>query len=441
MDAMPTPQYAITDDGVHIAYTVVGNGPLDLVLVPAFVSHLEWWFDPVTLPWTQRLASFSRLILMDKRGSGLSDRVETVGDMDRRILDVKAVMEAARSERAALFGASEGGPMAAVFAAAHPERVSALVLYGSYARLVRADDYPFGVTDDADAVAAGLEASWGQGLDIDVWAPSRAGDPAVKAWWSRAQRLAISPSGLRELVRGIYAIDVRAALPLIRVPTLVAAKTDDTMVPIEHSRYLAEHIPGARFVELPGTDHIDFWDDPPVLLDTVEEFLTGAPHPVETDRRLATVVFVDICASTERLADVGDRQWHRTLDDVDAMVQRQVDRSGGRVIKTLGDGALLVFDGPTRAIRCAQAIRDGATAYGLQMRVGVHTGEIEQRDDDVAGIAVHLAARVASIAGMGEVLVSRTVVDLVAGSGLELQDRGRHELKGIDTAWQLFAAG
>jgi class 3 adenylate cyclase len=274
-----------------------------------------------------------------------------------------------------------------------------------------------------------------------MWTPSRAGDPAVQAWWSRAQRLAISPSGIRELVRAISASDVRATLPLIRVPTLVAAKTDDQITPIEHCRFLAEHIPGARFVELPGADHVPFWDDPPLLLDTVEEFLTGAPHPVETDRRLATVVFVDICASTERLADVGDRQWHRTLDDVDAMVQRQVDRSGGRVIKTLGDGALLVFDGPSRAIRCAQAIRDGATAYGLQMRVGVHTGEIELRDGDVAGIAVHLAARVAARAGVGEVLVSRTVVDLVAGSGLELQDRGNHDLKGIDTAWQLFAAG
>jgi pimeloyl-ACP methyl ester carboxylesterase len=443
MDAMPTPHYTRTDDGVHIAYTVVGDGPIDLVLAPGLVSHLEWWFDPPPVRrWTERLASFARLILLDKRGTGLSDRVESVGDLDRRILDLKAVLDAVGCPRAAVFGVSEGGSMAALLAASEPERVSALVLYGAWARVMWAPDYPEGITqDDVQATIEHLEATWGEGADLRRWMPSAAGDPSAAAWWARAQRMAMSPSGIAELTRAATSCDVRAVLPLIRVPTLVLHKSGDRIVPVAQGRYVGNQIPGARYVELPGADHIPFWDDPPFLLDEIEEFLTGTRPGTPTDRRLATVVITDICGSTARLSEVGDQQWHRTLDELDAMVRRQTDRSGGRVVKTLGDGALMTFDGPSRAIRCAQAIRDGATAYGLEVRVGVHTGEIEVRDDDVAGIAVHLAARVSAEAGPGEVLVSRTVVDLIAGSGISLQDRGHHELKGIEGTWQLFAAG
>jgi pimeloyl-ACP methyl ester carboxylesterase/class 3 adenylate cyclase len=434
VDEYPRPRYAVTDDGCHVAYVVLGEKPVDIVIVPGFVSHLEVWFDhPRVRAFLERLASFSRLILFDKRGTGLSDRADRLPDLDRRMQDVRAVMDAAGSDRAVVCGLSEGGSMAALFAAASPERTRGLILYGSWAWF---SPEPEAVANTADF----LEHEWGTGAGLGSWAPSVRHDDIVRQWWARFQRLSASPSGAVAIVKAMAGTDVRDVLPAVRVPTLVIHCQHDRIVPIEQGRYLADHIEGARFVEIPGADHVPFFEHPDLLLDEIEEFVTGVPPVSATERRLATVVVTDVCGSTEQLSELGDQRWHRVLDEFDRLIQRQVARNGGRVVKTLGDGALLVFDGPTRAIRCAQAIGESAAGLGLATRAGVHTGEVELRGDDIAGIAVHLASRVSDRATAGEVLVTRTVVDLIAGSGIAMEDRGEHVLKGIDGARQLYLA-
>lgn len=439
---MPETHYAKADDGVHIAYQVFGGGPFDLVVIPGFISHVELaWEDDAIARALHRLGSFSRVIMFDKRGTGMSDRTDRLPDMDRRMLDIEAVMHAAGSEEAALFAVSEGGPMAILFAAAHPERTRALVLLNTYARITSCPDYPSGVpAEQLYGFAQYLEPDWGTGVGLSAWAPSVAHDPRARESFARVQRLASSPGAAMALLTSYMEIDVRAALPLVHAPTLVLHRTGDRMVPLAHGHYVADHIDGAGLVEVPGTDHFWWTENTDQILDEIEEFLTGARSVPEPDRVLASVLFTDIVDSTRRAAELGDSAWRLLLNQHDALAERQIERHGGRLVKTTGDGVLATFDGPARSVRCARAISDGAQALGMEIRAGVHTGEVERRGDDIAGIGVNIAARIEAMAQAGEVLVSRTVTDLVAGSDLEFEDRGEHDLKGIPGRWQVFAA-
>jgi len=436
----PETRYTKSGD-IHIAYQVTGSGPLDLVWVPGFVSHLEYqWEYAASARSLERLGAFSRLIRFDKRGTGLSDRVAEIPTLEQRMDDVRAVMDAVGSERAALFGISEGGPMSCLFAATYPERTSALVLYGSYARRSWAPDHPFGMTGvDYEARMARMEREWGGPMGVDIWAPSAVSDEAFKQWWANYLRLAASPGAMLAVMRMNREIDVRLVLSAVRVPTLVLHRIGDRLTPVEQGRYLAGHIPGARFVELPGDDHLPWFGDVDAILDEIEEFLTGVRHHAEADRVLATVLFTDIVASTERAAAIGDRGWRALLDSYYAAVRRELARFRGREIDTAGDGMFATFDGPARAIRCASAITGAVRQLGVEVRAGLHTGECEVMGEKVGGIAVHIGARVASQAGPGEVLVSNTVKDLVAGSGIRFEDRGAHTLKGVPGEWRLFA--
>jgi pimeloyl-ACP methyl ester carboxylesterase len=434
----PETHYAKSGD-VNIAYQVMGDGPLDLVVVPGFISHLENdWDEPRSAHFLERLASFSRLIRFDKRGTGLSDRPGGLPDLETRMDDVRAVIDAVGSERSALFGYSEGGPMCCLFAATHPDRTTALVLYGTYAAKLDPDDaYPWAVTwEQRQAYADQVEREWGDESELGNMAPNA--DAALTAWWRTRARASASPGAARALILMNSRIDVRRVLPTIRVPTLVLHRRGDRDSRPEEGRYIAEHIPGARFVELAGEDHIP-WIDADQIVDEVEEFLTGVRRGPEPDRVLATVLLTDIAGSTERAAELGDRRWRELLEAHHALVRRELARWRGREVDTAGDGFLATFDGPARAIRCACAIRDGVHNLGLEIRAGLHTGECEIIGDKVGGIAVHTAARVASRAGAGEVLVSGTVRDLIAGSGIELEHRGVHTLKGIPGEWQLLA--
>ena len=442
MFEVPETRYAKSGD-VNIAYQVVGEGPFDLIHVPPFVSNLELqWEDPLERRYFERLASFSRLIMFDKRGTGLSDRV-AVATLEERMDDLRAVMDAAGSQRAAVYGGSEGGALSVLFAATYPERVSALALYGAYPRMAWAPDYPDGIPQDVwDEGLDQLEENWGRGLEggLPLWAlaPDRAEDPAFRKAHGRWERLSASPGAAVALQQMIREIDVRHLLPAIRVPTLIVYRTAD-MGHAAGSRYLGAHIPGAKVVELPGTDYFPHLGDQDAILDEIEEFLTGVrPVPVP-DRALATVLFTDIVSSTERAAELGDGEWTRMLDRHDTLVAREVDRHRGRRIKTTGDGVLATFDGPARAVRCAQAICAGVRSLGIEVRAGLHTGEIELRGDDIGGIAVHIGQRVSALSRAGEVLVSSTVKDLVSGSGITFADRGPHVLKGVPEKWRVFA--
>ncbi len=437
----PETRYASSGD-VNIAYQVVGNGPLDLVIVPGFVSHLDYaWEEPSFARFLQRLASFSRLILFDKRGTGLSDRVAEVATLEQRMDDVRAIMDAVGSERAALFGISEGGPMSALFAATCPERTSALILYGTFAKFLWAPDYPWGPTrEGVENWFENMRREWGGPFNLGGWAPMVEHDERFRQWWARYLRHGASPGAVIALWRMNMDIDIRPILPTIRVPALILHRTGDLAVDIGNSRYLAEHIPDAEYVEVPGSDHLWWVGDTDALLDEIEEFLTGARPVVELDRVLATVLFTDIVDSTKRAAEMGDRQWRDLLDSHNAVVRKELVRFRGVEVKTIGDGFLATFDGPARAIRCACAIGDAVRKLGIEIRAGLHTGECELIGNDVGGIAVHIAARVSAKAGAGEVLVSSTVKDLVAGSGLRFQDRGTHALKGVPDEWHLFAA-
>ena len=426
--------------GVNIAYQVTGDGPLDLILVSGFVSHLDHdWEEPRSAHLLGRLGSFSRLIRFDKRGTGLSDRPGGLPDLETRMDDVRAVMDATGSQRAALFGYSEGGPMSILFAATYPQRTSSLVLYGTYAKRRDPDaDYPWAPTwKSRRATARLVERTWGAEAELGTMAPNA--DQQMVAWWRTRARASASPGAARDLILMNSAIDVRPILPTVRAPTLVLHRTGDRDSRPEEGRYIAEHIPGARFVELPGDDHIP-WIDPDQIVDEIEEFLTGVRPVAEIDRVLATVLFTDIVASTETAARLGDRDWALLLDRHNAIVRTQLGRFRGREIDTAGDGFVATFDGPARAIRCAQEIVGTVRPLGIEVRAGLHTGEIELAGSDVRGMAVHIGARVAARAGPGEVLVSSTVRDLVAGSGIDFEERGAVQLKGVPGEWRLYAA-
>jgi class 3 adenylate cyclase len=419
---------------------VVGDGPRDLVLAPGFVSHLEpAWEHPSYERFMRRLAAIARVIVFDKRGSGLSDPIGSAATIEERIDDIRAVMDAAGSERADVFGWSEGAAMGAVFGASFPDRVSALVLYGAFARGMQAEDYPWGLAQEAAELflQEDEEETWGKGLSLWATAPSRFDDEALVRWWGRFERHSMSPTMARAVLRLDFVLDIRGILPSIRVPTLVMHRADDG-IDVEGARWLAEQIPGAQYVELPGDDHWPWITNPDEVVDEVEEFLTGERHEREPDRVLATVLFTDIVGSTQRATALGDRRWRDLLDQHDRVVSRDLERHRGRAIKMTGDGVLATFDGPARAINCATAIREHVRALGIEVRVGLHTGECELRNGDVGGIAVHIGARVAGTAGPGEVVVSGTVKDLVVGSGIPFTDRGIHSLKGAPGEWRLF---
>jgi len=428
-------------NGVNIAYQVLGEGPLQLVFVPGWVSHLELaWEQPLLARFYQRLASFSRLVLFDKRGTGLSDRVAQLPTLEERMDDVRAVMDAVGVPSAALFGVSEGGPMCAMFAATYPERTSALIFYGTYAKRIWAPEYPWAPTPaERQRFFDTIEKGWGGVVDLPTLSPRMANDKAFRRWWAAYLRAGASPGAALALARMNTEIDIRHILPTVRVPTLVLHRRDDRDVAVGGARYIARAIPQAKYVELEGSDHLVFVGDADALLDEVEEFLTGARHLPESDRVLATVLFADIVGSTERAAALGDGRWRELLVRYQTLARGELERHRGREIDTAGDGVLAAFDGPARAIRCACALRDAVRALGIEIRVGLHTGECEVIGSKLGGIAVHIGARVAAEAGAGEVLVSSTVKDLVAGSGLRFLDRGVHVLRGIPEDWHLFA--
>jgi pimeloyl-ACP methyl ester carboxylesterase len=440
---VPETRYAMSGD-VHIAYQVVGEGPLDVVLVHGWVQSFDgmWEIEPVRR-FYERLASFSRLILFDKRGTGLSDRVpvDDLPTLETRMDDMRAVMDAVGSERAAVLGHSEGGAMCALFAATYPERTQALVMANTAARTAWAPDYPIGVPEEEiEELVQAILDRWGVELIrelLHLMGPSIVDDEELVQAHGRAAMRAASPAAAAALTRMSAMIDIRHVLPTIRVPTLVLHRSEELMTAA--SRYIGERIPGAKVVELPGRDHMPWLGDHDASFDEIEEFLTGVrPHPA-LDRVLATVLFTDIVGSTELAADLGDRRWRDLLERHNALVRRELARFRGRELSTAGDGFLATFDGPARAVVCAVSIRDAARALGLQVRFGLHTGELELVGDDIRGIAVHTGARVAGKAGPGEVLTSSTVKDLVAGSGLEFEDRGSHELKGVPGEWRLYA--
>jgi len=435
----PETRYAKSGD-VNIAYQVVGDGPFDLVYVPGWVSNIDlFWEKPKPARFLEHLASFSRLILFDKRGTGMSDRVsnDRLPTLEQRMDDVRAVLDAVGSENAALLGHSEGGSMSVLFAATYPERSRALVLVGAFAKRLRSDDYPWAPSlEERLATIEEVERDWGAGLDITDYAPQE--DPALLEWYSTCLRRSASPGAAAALLLINSQIDTRHVLPTIRVPTLVLARTGDRDVTVAEGRWLASQIPGARFVELPGDEHLLWAGDQDRLLAEIEEFLTGTRSAPDRDRVLSTVLFTDIVGSTERARELGDRAWHVVLDEHHARVRSLLEHHRGREVDTAGDGFFASFDGPARAIRAACAIREDVQALGIQIRAGLHTGECELMRDKIGGIAVHTGARVAAAAEPGEVLVSRTVKDLVAGSGIVFADRGERELKGVGS-WRLYS--
>jgi class 3 adenylate cyclase len=443
MVTQPDTKFAQSGD-VSIAYQVVGHGPLDFLVVPGFVSHVEQaWEDPSFTRFLLQLASFSRLILFDKRGTGLSDRISGIPTLEQRMDDVRAVLDAAGSQRAALFGISEGGPMSVLFAATYPERTSGLVLYGTIARGAWAPDYPWGPkpeNEETEAWLAGWRKEWGGPYSVEVWAPSMEKDERFRQWYAKYLRLSASPAAVINIFRMNMAIDVRAILPTIHIPTLVLHRVGDRVINIEQGRFFAEHIPGAKFVELSGDDHLWWVGDSEAIVNEIQEFLTGERQTIAPDRVLATILFTDIVDSTKHAAEMGDRRWRDLLDSHNALMHKEISRFRGRAIKSTGDGFLATFDGPARAIRCAFAISDEVRRLGIEIRAGLHTGEIELIGEDVGGIAVHIAARVLAKAAAKEVWVSRTVKDLVVGSGFNFSERGVYDLKGIPGEWRLFTA-
>jgi class 3 adenylate cyclase len=439
--ARPETRYALSGD-LHLAYQVFGEGELDLVLVNGFTTHVElvWEHEPARR-FLEGLASFARVINFDRRGSGLSDPVADPPTLEERMDDVRAVLDAAGSERAALFGISEGAAMSLLFAASHSERAQALVLSGAMARSTWAEDYPWASPVEAllQSGAELIAPHWGEGAMIDVGAPSQSSNPESRTFFGRLERASASPGMLGSLVQMFFDIDVRDVVPSVYVPTLVLHRERDRLVNVRNGRWLAEHLPNARYVELPGDDHIMWYENLDRTLGEVEEFLTGARQAPEPERTLATVLFTDIVDSTRTAAELGDQRWRDVLEGHQRTVRDALSSFNGREVKSTGDGFLATFDGPGRAIRCARAILSSSGPLGILVRAGLHTGECEVMGDDIGGIAVHIASRVSGHAGPDEVLVSRTVKDLVAGSGIEFSDRGVHTLKGIPDTWQLYA--
>jgi pimeloyl-ACP methyl ester carboxylesterase len=438
----PQTEYARSGD-LNIAYQVVGDGPLDLVWVPPWVSHVEEaWEEPACAGFLKRLASFSRLIVFDKRGTGMSDRVpaDRLPTLEERMDDMRAVMDAAGVERAAVFGSSEGGNMAVLFAATYPERTIALVTFGIFAKRVWSEDYPWAPTpEERERFFEVIEREWGRQMDIADLAPSAIRDPEFGARLTRWFRRAASPGAALALARMNTEIDVRAVLPTIQAPTLVLHRTGDRDSNVEGGRWIAAQIPNAKFIELDGDDHIPWVGDGESVLAAIEEFLTGQRPLPEPDRVLATLLFTDIVDSTVRAVALGDRAWRELLEQHHQIVRSELDRWRGRELDTAGDGFFASFDGPARAVRCAAGVVARVRELGLALRAGVHTGECERVEGSLRGVAVHIAARVAAQAAAGEVLVSSTVKDLVAGSGLEFDDRGTTVLKGIPGEWRIFA--
>jgi len=443
---IPEIRYARAIDELHIAYQVVGHGSVDLVFVPPWISVLDiQWENEEFARFLRRLTAFCRLIVFDKRGTGLSDRVsnERVPDLETRMDDVRAVMDGAGSDRAAILGLLDGGHLAALFAATNPERTSALILWGSSARGAWAPDYPWGMTlERFEEHNRQIEAGWGT-TDYVRWLipqeePSRADDEGYVRWLARCFRHGASPGAALALNRMWFETDVRGILPMIRVPTLVLNRSEAAYLPAEESRILAERIPGARHVELPGSAFWPWLGDSESAVAEIQEFVTGSRAELEPDRVLATVLFTDIVGSTQKASEMGDRRWRELLTNHRELVRAELDRFRGREMGTAGDGFLATFDGPARAVRCAMSIRRPLEDIGIQIRAGIHTGEVELIGDDIGGIAVHIGARVAAMAGPAEVLVSSTVKDLVAGSGLAFEDAGERELKGVPDRWHLY---
>ncbi len=434
---VPPIRYARHEDR-HIAYQVVGEGPRDIVFIPDWISNVElFWEEPHFVRVIRRFSSFSRLILFDMRGTGASDPIpQDALPTEEWMADVEAVLDAAGSEQAAVIGMGHAGQMAMLYAATRPERVSSLVLYNSYARLAAASDYPEGLDEEAQKVfLTGLEHLWGTGRLATLLGPSIANESGLIEWWGKVERLTMSPSAALARARLIFGLDVRDVLPSIAVPTLVLHSTGNRQFPSAHARVLVEGIPDARYVELPGEDH---WPLGSELTDEVQEFLTGERASRTVDRMLSTVLMTDIVGSTGRAAEIGDASWRRLVERHDETARRTITAFNGRYLKSTGDGVLATFDGPARAIECARALRDALSSLDLSIRAGLHTGEIEMLDGDIAGIAVNVAARVTALAETDEILVSRIVRDLVAGSGITFSERGTHELKGLPERWTLY---
>lgn len=441
----PSTRYARSGD-VSIAYQVTGEGALDLLFLPGWISQIEQlWEAPAMRRFLERLAVFNRLILFDRRGTGLSDRTREAQTLEQDTEDALAVLDAAGSERAALFTYSLGGLVGAQLAADHPQRVGALIMYASVARTTWAPDYPWALTHQERVEMTERNAGdWGKPESpvLQMLAPSMAGDQALADWFARMQRLAASPAEAKTMVASMVDQDVRETLPRVRVPTLVMHRNRDLAWDVRHSRYLAENIAGARYVELEGRDSFPFIGDSDAIVEEIEEFLTGGRRRGELARGLLTVMFTDIVDATARAARLGDGRWRDLLAQHDAAVRAELARFGGREVKTVGDGFLVTFEGPpSRALRCALAINAAAGELGVEVRIGVHTGECELIGDDVGGMAVHIASRVSGLAGPGEVLVSGTVFGTVVGGPFTFEDRGFHELKGVPGRWPLFALG
>ncbi len=437
----PKTQYAKCGD-LHVAYQVLGQGPPDIVLVAPYITHVEAiWEVSHMEPYLRGLAQIGRLVLFDALGSGLSDPLPGLKPtLDSWTNDVHAVMDAVGISRATIHGYDSAGASAMLFAATYPERVSSLILINTFARALWAEDYPAGVAEEiVEPFVDDYVSQWGTGSLLRRYMPSAdLSDEEIErhAW---LERQTASPGAVRAHISRIAATDVRDALPLIQAPTLVVHRTNSQSVSVEWGRYLAEHIPGAKYVELPGDEHVLYGSDGETLLEEIREFVTGVREAPVTDRVLATILFTDIVGSTDLAVKMGDQSWRKLLDRHDAAIRKAVDQRNGKLIKTTGDGALATFDGPTRAIGAAREIARATEALDLKIRAGLHTGECELRGKDVGGIAVHIASRIAGIAEPGEIVVSRTVKDLVAGSGIDLQDRGSHELKGVPDEWQLYA--
>ena len=441
MSDAPEVRYASSGE-VEIAYQVLGNGPVDVVWVAGSVTHLGvLWEHPGYRHFCEQLASFSRLILFDKRGMGLSERTRA-GTLEQRMDDVRAVMDAAGSERAALVGVSEGGPMSMLFAATYPERTEALLLIGAEVKEEQTDDWPWGegTREEFDEWTRELPERWGRALVADRFFPDDPDPETTTRWFGRLQTSSMTPRDAIAFLSMAMDIDVRDVVPSVRVPTLIVHRLDDPICHVENARFLAANIPNARYVELPGSLHIPWaGSGGGEILEEIREFLTGVRESPQPDRVLATVLFTDIVGSTERATQLGDRRWRALLEAHHSTVRQQLKRFRGRELDTAGDGFLASFDGPARAIRCAGAAIDAVRGLGLELRAGVHTGECEVVGDKLAGIAVHIGARVAGQARPGEVLVSSTVRDLVAGSGIEFEDRGSASLKGVPGEWRLYA--
>ena len=437
--SIPKTEYARSGD-VHIAYQVFGKGSSDLVLAPGWVSNIEYaWELPSYAHFLQRLASFARVVWFDKRGTGLSDREVGLPTLEQRMDDIRTVMDAAGLDQAALFGISEGGSMCALFAATYPRRTLALILYGAFAKRVWSEDYPWAPKpEDREKWLQSLERGWGDAIELGDLAPSAAHDERFRKWFAAYGRLSVSPAAAVALGRMNTPIDIRGILPSIHVPTLVVHRTGDRDVQIGNGKYLAQNITDAKFVELPGDDHLPWAGDVDAIADEIEEFLTGTRPVQYTNRVLATILFTDIVGSTTLANELGDEKWKRLFTEHNQLVRREIANFGGNEVKATGDGFLARFDGPARAVKCACAIEGSVRKLGLTIRAGLHTGECELIDKDIGGLGVHIAARVAQKAKRDQVLVSSTVKDLVSGSGIQFADGGVHVLKGVPGRWRLF---